>query len=66
VKLNGAVQIEEMARQLQHNSWKTEKLNSQATEKASLLTVAFPTSFLVSAVLTHFCNSFVSLDDTKG
>jgi uncharacterized protein YcgI (DUF1989 family) len=37
-------------RKRQHNSRKTEKLNSQATEQASLLTVVLPCSFLVSAV----------------
>jgi hypothetical protein len=45
---------------------KTEKLNSQATELASRLTLALPRSFLVSAVLTCYCDSFVSLEGTKG
>jgi hypothetical protein len=62
MELNGAAQIEETATQLQRNSLKTEKLNSQATEQASLLTVTLPPSFLVSAVLTYFCDSLVSLD----
>jgi hypothetical protein len=57
VEQNGAVQC---------NSQKTEKLNSQATEQASLLTVALLCSFQVSAVLMCFCDSFVSFDSTKG
>jgi hypothetical protein len=51
--------------QLLHNLRKTEKLNFQPTEKARLLTVALPRSFLVSSVLTCFCDSFVSFDGTK-
>jgi hypothetical protein len=66
VKLNGAAQIKETATQLQLKSRKTEKLKSHATEHASLLTVAFQHSFLVTAVLTRFCDSFVSFDGTKG
>jgi hypothetical protein len=66
VALNGATQIEETPTQLQRNSRKTERLDSQATEQASLLTVAFPRSFLVSAVLTCICDSFVCFDGTKG
>jgi hypothetical protein len=66
VELNGAMEIEETTGQLQRNSRKTEKLNSQATKQASLLTNALPRSFLVSVVLTRFCDSFVSLDSTKG
>jgi hypothetical protein len=45
-------------RKRQRNLQKTEKLNSHATEQASLLTVALPHSFLVSAVLTCFSDSF--------
>jgi hypothetical protein len=66
VELNGAVQIEEIAMQLQHNSQKTEKLDSQATEQASFLTVALPPSFLLSGDLMCFCDSFASLDGMKG
>jgi hypothetical protein len=48
MELNGVVQIEETAMQL----WrKTEKLNFQATEQASLLTIVLQCGFLVSAVL---------------
>jgi hypothetical protein len=61
LELNGAVQIEKTAMQFQRNSWKTEKLSSQATEQASLLTVALPSSFLVSVVLTCFCDLFLSI-----
>jgi hypothetical protein len=50
VQLSGAAQIEEMAKQLQRISQKTEKLNSQEIEQASLLTVALPRSFLVLVV----------------
>jgi hypothetical protein len=64
-ELIGAAQIEDTATRLQGNSRKTEKLNVQATEQASLLTVAFPRSFLVSTVLTWFCDSFPSLDGMK-
>jgi hypothetical protein len=66
MELNGAALIEKTATQLQHNSRKTEKFNSQVTEQASLLTVALPRSFLVSTVLTHFCDSLASLDGAKG
>jgi hypothetical protein len=66
MELNGATQIEETATQLQRNSRKTEKPNSQATEQASLLIVALSRSFLVSAVLTYFCDSLASLYGTKG
>jgi hypothetical protein len=45
MELNGAAQIKETITQLRRNSWKTEKLNSQATEQASLLTVTLPQSF---------------------
>jgi hypothetical protein len=65
VKLNGATQIEETTMQLQRNSQKTEKLNSKATEQDSFLTVTLPRSFLVSAVLTCFCDLFASLNGTK-
>jgi hypothetical protein len=58
-ELNGAAQIEEMAMQLQCNSRKTEKLNSQATKQASLLKAALLHSFLLSAFLTCFCDSFL-------
>jgi hypothetical protein len=44
---------------LQRNSWKAKKLNSRATEQASLLTVALQRSFLVSPALMCFCDSFV-------
>jgi hypothetical protein len=47
VLLNGEGQIEETTPQLEEN----EKLNFRAKEHASLLTVAFPPGFLVSAVL---------------
>jgi hypothetical protein len=40
--------------------------NSQATEQASLFTVALPLSFLMSAVLTYFCDSLASVDGMKG
>jgi hypothetical protein len=56
VELNGAVHIEETAMQLQLRLRKTEKLNSQAYEQASLHTVALQHSFVVSAVLTCFCD----------
>jgi hypothetical protein len=50
----------------QRNSRKTKKLNSQATEQASLFIVSLQRSFLVSAVLTCcFCDSFASLHGTK-
>jgi hypothetical protein len=62
MKLNGTAQIEER----QSNSWKTEKFNSQTTEQANFLAVAFSQNFLVSAILMCFCDSFVSLDGTKG
>jgi hypothetical protein len=65
VELNGAAQIEEMAMQLQHNSQKIEKLSSQASKQASLLSIAFQHSFMVSSVLTCFCDSFVSFDGMK-
>jgi hypothetical protein len=42
VEMSGAAQIEETATQLHRNSRNTKKLNSQATEKASLFTVALP------------------------
>jgi hypothetical protein len=42
-------------RKRQRNSQKTEKLNSQAIEQASLLTIALPRSFLVPPVITCFC-----------
>jgi hypothetical protein len=58
-------QIEEMATQLQRDSRKAENLNSQASEQASIVTVALPRGFLVSAVLTYFSDSLASLDDTK-
>jgi hypothetical protein len=66
VELNGTAQIDETATQLQRNSLKTEELNSQAIEQASLLTVALPRSFLVSAVRMCVCDSFVTFDSTKG
>jgi hypothetical protein len=66
VELNGATQIEETATRLQRNLWKTKRVNSQATEQASLLTVALQSTFVVFAVLTCFCVSFSSLDGTKG
>jgi hypothetical protein len=66
VELNGTAQTEDTATQLQRNLGKTEKLNSQATEQASLLAVALLGCFLVSAVLTCICDSFVSFDGTKG
>jgi hypothetical protein len=66
VELNGGAQTEKMATQLQCNSLKTEKLNSQATDHARFLTVALPHSFLVSTILTCFCDSFPSLDGSKG
>jgi hypothetical protein len=62
VELTGAAQIEEMATQLVEDL----EFNSQAAEQASLLTVVLACSFLMSAVLTCFCDSFVSLDGTKG
>jgi hypothetical protein len=65
VELNGAAQTEETATQLQRNSRKTKELNYQATEQVSLLTAALQRSFLVSAVLWCFCDSFVSLDGRK-
>jgi hypothetical protein len=40
MELNLAAQTEEMVTQLQCNSWKAKKLNSQASELASFLTVA--------------------------
>jgi hypothetical protein len=66
VELNGASQIKETAMQLQPNSQKTKKLNFQATEQARLLTVALQHSFLVSAFLTCFSDSFAALDGLKG
>jgi hypothetical protein len=54
-----------MEQQLQRNSWKAKKLIFQATEQACLLTVTLPRSFLGSAVLTCFCDSFVCLDGSK-
>jgi hypothetical protein len=66
ILLNGAGQIEQTATQLQRNSRETEKLNSQATEQTSLLTVVLQRSYLVSAVLTCFCDSFASLDGAQG
>jgi hypothetical protein len=66
VELNWAAKTVEAAMRFQCNSWKTKKLNSQATEKASLITVALPRSFLVPAVLTCFCDVFASLDDMGG
>jgi hypothetical protein len=45
--LNGAAQIEIV----NATRRKTEKLNFQATEHASLFTIALPRGFLVSAVL---------------
>jgi hypothetical protein len=66
VELNCAAGTEEAAMRLRRNSWKTKKLNSQAIEQASLLTVALQRSFLVAAVLTGFCVPFVSFDCTKG
>jgi hypothetical protein len=54
-----------MAMQLQHNSWKTMKLNSQATEQARLLTVALQHRFLVSAILSCLYDSFACLDVMK-
>jgi hypothetical protein len=62
VEPNGAAQIEDTATQLQRNSRKTEKFNSQTTEQASLLTFASQHSFMVSAVLMRFCDSFGSSD----
>jgi hypothetical protein len=53
-------------REQQGNSRKTEKHNSHTTEQASLLTVALPCSFLVSPVLTCFCDSVVPFDGMKG
>jgi hypothetical protein len=46
--LNGTAQIKENSNT---TSGKTEKLDFQATEHASLLTIALPCGFLVSAVL---------------
>jgi predicted amidohydrolase len=66
MELHGAAQIDETTTQLQRNARKTEKLNSQATEQASLLIVVLPRSCLVSAVLAYFCDSLASLDGTKG
>jgi hypothetical protein len=66
VELNGVAQIEKTAMQLQRNSRKAEKLKSQATEQASLLTDVLPRRVLVSGVLTCFCDSFVSFDGKKG
>jgi hypothetical protein len=63
--MNGAAQIEETATQLQHNSQKTEKLNSQIIGQASLLTVALPRSYLVSALLTYACDSLPFLMPRK-
>jgi hypothetical protein len=57
--------MKETTTQLQRNSKRTEEVNFQASEEASLLTVALPRSFLVSAILTCFCDSFVSFDGTK-
>jgi hypothetical protein len=57
---NGAAQIEETGKQLAE----TEKLNFQATEHASLLTVVLTRGFLMIAVLltriTRYSNSFLS------
>jgi hypothetical protein len=50
---------------LKRNSWKTKKLNSRATEQANLLTDALQLSFLVSAVLKRFSDSFASLKVRK-
>jgi hypothetical protein len=47
------------------NSGKTENVNSQATEQDSLLTVALPRIFLVSAVVMYFYDSLASLNVTK-
>jgi hypothetical protein len=66
VELNWAVQTEETATRFQRNLLKTKKLNSQATEQASLLTVSLECSFTMSVVLTLFCDSFASLDGMKG
>jgi hypothetical protein len=66
VELNGVEQIEETATQLQRNSRMTEILNSQETEQVSLLTLAFPHGFLISAVTSCFSDSFASLNGTKG
>jgi hypothetical protein len=65
--------ISENCYQTELNTWncmeqrklRKRQRNSQATEQASLLTVALPRSFLVSAVLTCFCDSFASLDGTR-
>jgi hypothetical protein len=46
--LTGAAHLEETATQLAE---RREKLNLQATEHASLLIIALPRGFLVSAVL---------------
>jgi hypothetical protein len=64
-ELNWVAQTEEMATRLQRNSWKSKKLNSQATEKNSFLTDELRHSFLVPAVLPCFCDSFVSSDVSK-
>jgi hypothetical protein len=65
MELNLIARTEEMATLWQCNPWKTKTLNSQATEQASLLTVALQHSVQVLAVLTCFYASFASLDDTK-
>jgi hypothetical protein len=44
----------------------SQKLNALTAEQASLLIVALPRSLTVSAVLTCFCDLFVSFDGTKG
>jgi hypothetical protein len=46
------------SRRRQRNSRKNEKLDFQATEEASLVTVPLPRSLLVSAVLRCFFDSF--------
>jgi hypothetical protein len=60
MELDGAAQIEVTATQLGGR----QKLNIQATEQASLLTIALPHGYLVSsAVISYimrFSDSFVS------
>jgi hypothetical protein len=62
LELNWAPQFDETATQLAE-VWETQLPGNWAT---SLLTVALQRSFLVSAVLTCFCDSFVPFDSTKG
>jgi hypothetical protein len=62
VELNGAAQIEETATQLAE-VWETQLPGNWASQSSHS---ALPRSFLVSAVLTCFCDSFVSFDGMKG